>query len=172
MKVFKRKLYKKLLDWKASSRRKPLIIRGARQVGKSTLIRLFSKEYTYYIELNLERAQDKKFFDFDSAQLIMEAVLLRENMDFDMKPLLLFIDEIQESPRAIQMLRFFYEDFPDVHVICAGSLLEHVLKDINSFPVGRVQQMVLHPFDFEEYLAAKGEDRVLKQLDEVPINPT
>jgi predicted AAA+ superfamily ATPase len=169
MKVFKRKLYKKLLDWKASSRRKPLIIRGARQVGKSTLVRLFSKEYKYYIELNLERAQDKKNFDFDSAQLIMEAVLLRENMDFDTKPLLLFIDEIQESPRAIQMLRFFYEDFPDVHVICAGSLLEHVLKDINSFPVGRVQQMVLHPFDFEEYLAAKGEDRVLKQLDEVPI---
>ena len=83
--------------------------------------------------------------------------------------LLLFIDEIQESPKAIKLLRFFYEDFPELHVICAGSLLEHVIKNISSFPVGRIQQLVLHPFDFEEFLWAKGNEQVSELFDDIPI---
>jgi len=167
--IYKRKIYSKLQEWKISSRRKPLVLRGARQVGKSTLIREFSKEYECFIELNLERKEDVQLFEINSAKDIIEAALLRENISPSGKSLLLFIDEIQESPKAIQLLRFFYEDFPDLHVICAGSLLEHALKEISSFPVGRIQQLVLHPFDFEEFLMAKGNDQILKLFDDSPI---
>jgi predicted AAA+ superfamily ATPase len=167
--IYKRKLYSKLQEWKIASRRKPLVLRGARQVGKSTLIREFSKEYECYIELNLERKEDVQLFEIDNVKDIIEAALLRENISPSGKSLLLFIDEIQESPKAIQLLRFFYEDFPDLHVICAGSLLEHALKEISSFPVGRIQQLVLHPFDFEEFLMAKGNHQILMLFDDSPI---
>lgn len=167
--IYKRKIYSKLLEWKGSSRRKPLLLRGARQVGKSTLIREFSAEYNYFIELNLERKEDARLFEIDNVRDIIEAVFLRENISPSNKSLLLFIDEIQESPRAIQLLRFFYEDFPELHLICAGSLLEHALKDIPSFPVGRIQQLILHPFDFEEFLMAKGNVKIVNQLEEIPI---
>ncbi|HDS06793.1 MAG TPA: DUF4143 domain-containing protein [Bacteroides sp.] len=164
-----RKLYSRLLDWKSSERRKPLIIRGARQVGKSTLVRAFSKEYKSFIEINLERKEDKDLFNLSSVKEILELLLLREGMVFDQSPLLLFIDEIQESPEAIQMLRFFYEDYPELHVICAGSLLELALNDIDSFPVGRVRQLVLHPFDFEEFLNAIGNTNALEVLNSIPV---
>ena len=166
---YKRKVYRKLQEWKNSNRRKPLVLRGARQVGKSTLVREFSKEYENHIELNLERKEDKQVFEIENVKEIIEAILLKENISIENRSLLLFIDEIQESPKAIQLLRFFYEDFPDLHVICAGSLLEHAIKDISSFPVGRIQQLVVHPFDFEEFLLAKGNDRMLNLLDDIPM---
>jgi uncharacterized protein len=164
-----RKLYGKLLDWKASERRKPLIVRGARQVGKSTLVRAFSKEYKSFLEINLERKEDRDLFNLSSVKDVIEVLLLREGMVFDQNPFLLFIDEIQESPVAIKMLRFFYEDYPDLHVICAGSLLEFALNAIDSFPVGRVQQLVLHPFDFDEFLTAVGNTKALEVLNSIPV---
>ncbi len=167
--IYRRKLYQQLLDWKISERRKPLVIRGARQVGKSTIIREFAKEYHSFIELNLERKEDLLLFELDNVKDIIEAVLLKKNVSINSDSLLLFIDEIQESPKAIKLLRFFYEDFPELHVVCAGSLLEHVIKNISSFPVGRIQQLVLHPFDFEEFLRAKGNEQVLRLFDEIPI---
>lgn len=166
--IYKRKIYQKLLNWKHSKRRKPLILRGARQVGKSTIVREFAKEYHSFIELNLERQEDSRLFNLNSAKDIIEAVLVRANKSISDESLLIFIDEIQESPRAIKLLRFFYEDFPGLHIICAGSLLEHAIKHISSFPVGRVQQMVLHPFDFDEFLWAKGKENIVKLLDEIP----
>ncbi|MEN8158291.1 MAG: AAA family ATPase [Bacteroidota bacterium] len=166
---YQRKIYKDLLEWKTSMRRKPLILRGARQVGKSTLVREFSKEYDHYIELNLERKEERQIFEIENVKEILELILLRERISIESRSLLLFIDEIQASPKAIQLLRFFYEDFPDLHIICAGSLLEHAIKDIPSFPVGRIQQMVLHPFDFEEFLRAKGDDRIIDLLDMIPV---
>ncbi len=166
---FKRNIYGRLLEWKASGRRKPLIIRGARQVGKSTLIRAFSNEYKSFIEINLERKKDKDLFNLSSVKEILEVLLLREDMELNRNELLLFIDEIQESPSAIKMLRFFYEDYPGLHVICAGSLLEFALDDIESFPVGRVQQLVLHPFDFEEFLNASGNKKALEILNNIPV---
>lgn len=166
---YNRKTYRKLQEWKNSNRRKPLVIRGARQVGKSALVREFSKEYENYIELNLERKEDRILFETENAKEIIEAILLKENISIESQSLLLFIDEIQESTKAIQLLRFFYEDFPELHVVCAGSLLEHAIKNISSFPVGRIQQIVLHPFDFEEFLLAKGNDRILNLLDDIPI---
>jgi predicted AAA+ superfamily ATPase len=165
----KRKLYSKLLHWKSSKRRKPLIIRGARQVGKSTLVREFSKEYTSSIEINLERKEDLELFNLKSVKEVLEVLFLRYGLTFNQSPLLLFIDEIQESPEAIQMLRFFYEDYPELHVICAGSLLEFALENVTSFPVGRVQQLVLHPFDFEEFLQAIGNENAIGILKSIPI---
>ncbi len=167
--IFRRKIYQQLLDWKNSGRRKPLVLRGARQVGKSTVVREFAREYNAFIELNLERKQDLNLFELDDVKTILESILVRENISINEESLLLFIDEIQESPKAIKHLRFFYEDFPNLHVICAGSLLEHVVKDISSFPVGRIQQLVLHPFDFEEFLWARGKENIVGLLEEVPI---
>jgi predicted AAA+ superfamily ATPase len=119
--------------------------------------------------LNLERKQDFDLFELNDVKTILEAILVRANISINDGSLLLFIDEIQESTKAIQLLRFFYEDFPNLHVICAGSLLEHVVRDIPSFPVGRIQQLVLHPFDFEEFLWAKGKENIVGLLEEVPI---
>jgi predicted AAA+ superfamily ATPase len=164
-----RKLYNRLIEWKASERRKPLIIRGARQVGKSTLVRAFSKEYKSFIEINLERKDDRDLFQMRSINDVIEVLLLRAGITFGNGPLLIFIDEIQESPEAIQMLRFFYDDYPELHVVCAGSLLEIALENIDSFPVGRVQQLVLHPFDFEEFLLATGNKRAIEVLNTIPV---
>ena len=169
--MYKRKAYQDLLNWKISRRRKPLIIRGARQVGKSTLVREFAKEYNIFIELNLERPEDKRVFDLDNLKDILESVMIKAGVPMMSESFLLFIDEIQESPRAIHLLRFFYEDFPNIHVVCAGSLLEHVIKDVPSFPVGRVQQMLIHPFDFEEYLWAKGNKQLTEIFTELPVKP-
>lgn len=169
--MLKRKLFTELVAWKLSDRRKQLILRGARQVGKSTLIREFGKEYDHFIELNLEKADDKRLFLRDSLKEIIEVLFVRHKIPTDRGTLLIFIDEIQESPEAIRHLRFFYEEFPEIHVICAGSLLEHVIRQLPSFPVGRIQQLLLHPFDFEEFLWAKGNDQMISLFNEIPVNP-
>jgi len=167
--ALKRKLYQKLIDWKDSDRRKPLIIRGARQVGKTTLVREFAKKYDSFIELNLEKADDRLLFEKHQVREIVDILLLQNNLPLGTSNVLVFIDEIQECPQAIQGLRFFHEDFQWLHVICAGSLLEHVIKHIPTFPVGRVQQMVLHPLDFEEFLWAKGNSRMSDLFKHVPV---
>ncbi|TAE51051.1 MAG: DUF4143 domain-containing protein [Bacteroidetes bacterium] len=167
---FKRKAYQKLLDWKNRPSRKPLVIRGARQVGKSTLVHQFSKEFAHFIPLNLEKSLHQQWFgQLSDVHQITEAIFLNTNTPQDGRPVLIFLDEIQESPRAIQMLRYFYEEKPELYIIAAGSLLEFALKEVPSFPVGRVEQMVLHPFDFEEFLMALGHDAALRQLHTLPI---
>jgi uncharacterized protein len=169
--AFTRKLELYLEGWKKNQGRKPLIIRGARQVGKSTLIRKFGKQFSYFIELNLERSDDLNFFtNFSNVSMLMEAVCFSRNLPFDPPKTLLFIDEIQEYPDAIRQLRFFFEDLPGMPVIAAGSLLEFALGEVSSFPVGRVEQVVLHPMDFEEFLLATGETMALAQLLKVPMN--
>ncbi|MBZ0182729.1 MAG: AAA family ATPase [Melioribacteraceae bacterium] len=169
--MIKRNIYQHLLAWKENSARKPLIIRGARQVGKTTLIKSFAEEYEYKILLNLEKSSDKKIFDeFDDIKSIVDVLLLKFNVTSEKtNGMLLFIDEIQESPKAIKLLRYFYEDFPQIHVIAAGSLLEFALKEIKSFPVGRVEYLYLHPINFLEYLNADGKSNALIQINNVPI---
>lgn len=152
-----------------SGNRKPLIIRGARQVGKSTLVREFAKEFDLFLELNLEKEEDRKLFILPSVKDTMEALLLREGKTPKQNSILLFIDEIQESPEAIHMLRYFYEEYPEIYVICAGSLLEFALEHTKAFPVGRVSQIVLHPFDFEEYLEATGNQKAIQALHTIPL---
>lgn len=159
------------MEWLKNKSRKPLIIRGARQVGKSTLVRQFGTNFKHYIELNLEREEDLAFFtNFSNVGKLMEAICFSRNLPFEAEHTLLFIDEIQENPEAISLLRFFYEDLPMLPVIAAGSLLEFALGDVPSFPVGRVEQVVLHPLDFEEFLLATGEKMAVGQLQKVPMN--
>lgn len=170
--MLKRKLLQDLNNWKENPSRKPLIIRGARQVGKTTLIKLFSENYENKILLNLEINSDKKLFEeYDNIKDLVEVLLLKFNLTSDKSyGLLLFIDEIQESPKAIKSLRYFYENYPQIHVIAAGSLLEFALKKIDSFPVGRVEYFYLHPFNFSEYLEALNNKILLEQFNKTPIN--
>ena len=165
----KRKSYHRLLGWKLSKDRKPLLLRGARQVGKTTLVRTFSKEFDNYIELNLERKKDVGLFLLDDVESILNAAYLLKGIKKDEKPTLLFIDEIQESPKAIQLLRYFHEDKPDLFVIAAGSLLEFALVEVPSFPVGRIEYLYLHPLNFQEYLGSINQKPALEVLNEIPI---
>jgi predicted AAA+ superfamily ATPase len=171
--AFKRTVESYLHQWKVSKSRKPLIIRGARQVGKTTLIRTFAKSYQNAIVLNLERKGDLRYFeDFEDVETIVEALFLANRISASaIGKTLLFIDEIQESPKAIQLLRYFYEDIPELHVISAGSLLEFAMRKVHSFPVGRVEFLYLHPLNFQEYLEAIGEQELLNQLKTVPVKP-
>lgn len=170
---FNRHAVSYLKDWKASKNRKPLILRGARQVGKTTLIREFAQNYDFFISLNLEKAADREFFTaYDNVNTITESLFLSNNITPDQqKNTLLFIDEIQELPKAIQLLRYFFEDVPELHVIAAGSLLEFAMKEVESFPVGRVEFLYLYPLNFREYLQAISHSAAFEQLTSVPINP-
>lgn len=167
----KRNILNQLTDWKDNSRRKPLILRGARQVGKTTVINEFSTSYNHFISLNLEKRADSSFFkDYDNIQSIVEAIFISNNKSLDdIESTLLFIDEIQESPEAIHLLRYFYEDYPLLHVISAGSLLEFILKDVSSFPVGRVEFLYMYPLNFKEYLSGINHKLALDNLRNVPI---
>jgi hypothetical protein len=123
--------------------------------------------------LNLEKKEDSQFFEqTDNVKIIVEALFISNNLQASaIHNTLLFIDEIQEQPKAIQALRYFYEELPELHVIAAGSLLEFALKDIKSFPVGRVEFLYLFPFNFIEYLEAIKHKTALEQLKSIPIKP-
>ncbi|MCO5233421.1 MAG: AAA family ATPase [Chitinophagales bacterium] len=169
---FKRELWKKLLVWKNKTNRKPLVLRGARQVGKTTIVHQFGKEYKHFISLNLERKEHFQYFEEENVniKIIFDTILLSEKVAVNgNESTLLFIDEIQESPKAISLLRYFYEDLPHIHVIAAGSLLEFAMKEIKSFPVGRVEYLYLHPFNFLEFLNAMNHQQALKALTTLPV---
>lgn len=170
---FYRHISNSLTDWKESSNRKPLILRGARQVGKTTLINEFSKSYRHRILLNLEKSDHLQFFElYTDVKTIVDSLFLTNNIaSNEIGSTLLFIDEIQESPKAIQLLRYFYEEIPKLHVIAAGSLLEFAIHKVDSFPVGRVEFRYLYPLNFKEYLKAAGNSIVLEHLEQVPIKP-
>ena len=171
---FERHIKHQLDSWKNSEDRKPLILRGARQVGKTTLIKDFSDSYRYKILLNLELPNDIIYFEeHEDVSIILEALFIAYNISSSEKnKTLLFIDEIQESPKAISMLRYFYESEPEIHVIAAGSLLEHAVRNVKSFPVGRVQMLQLYPINFPEFLHALGHESTLQQLNHIPVRPT
>jgi uncharacterized protein len=171
-KGFNRLLFDRLIDWKSSPYRKPLILRGARQVGKTTLVNQFAEVYTHKIFLNLELKSDREIFETsDEVEKIVEILLIRSEIPSgQLDQVLLFIDEIQESPNAIALLRYFYEKIPQLHVIAAGSLLEQAIKKVKSFPVGRVEYLYLFPLNFEEFLSALGKTELLKVFNQVPVN--
>jgi predicted AAA+ superfamily ATPase len=166
-----RHVFRDLLEWKSSSERKPLILRGARQVGKTTLIHQFAKSYKNCVLLNLEIAEDRRFFtEFENVHTIAEALFISHNITPAEKgDTLIFIDEIQETPEAISMLRYFYEMEPEIHVIAAGSLLEHSMRKIKSFPVGRVNMLYMFPINFPEFLSAIKKKNAMDELNTVPI---
>ncbi len=169
---FKRNITAKLVLWKKDKNRKPLILRGARQVGKTYLIKQFSKTFKHQIFLNLEKQKDVSYFnETDDVKQIVEILLLKHKIPLNnISDTLLFIDEIQESPKVIQLLRYFYEDLPKLHVIAAGSLLEFAMRYVKSFPVGRVDYLYLNPMNFLEFLNVKN-NRTLEEINKIPIAP-
>jgi len=152
-----------LHDWLNDNHRKPLIIRGARQVGKSTLVELFARQSKKtLLNVNLERYPELSqiFASNDSDQIIQQIEFL-PNMNDINKDALLFLDEIQAVPEAISALRYFYGDKPELPVVSAGSLLEFVLSDHSfSMPVGRIQYLHMGPMTFTEFLSGIGEEKL------------
>lgn len=152
---------KQIAGWKDSSRRKPLIIRGARQVGKTWLVEnVLAKQFPSFVKVDLEKRRDLHplFAENLQPQSILNHLELTTGRIIPGQTLL-FFDEIQACPRAILALRYFYEELPELHVIAAGSLLEFAFGEI-SIPVGRVQYLYLHPMTFYEYLLATGKEQM------------
>lgn len=169
--MFNRDITNELKKWAAIPSRKPLILRGARQVGKTTAVNLFSKDFDQYIYLNLEKEEQREIFErkYPFADLLTTLFLFAKKQRSGGKTLI-FIDEIQNSPKAIALLRYFYEEANDLFVIAAGSLLESIMGRNISFPVGRVEYMALRPCSFREFLFATNNDQLLEMLEkpEVP----
>ncbi len=169
--MFRNKL-NDLSVWKNKTNRKPLLVNGARQVGKSWLVRHFGKtDFDGKVfEINLERNKDLHIIfkpDFSIKRIVFELGLALNTTILPGKDLL-FIDEIQACPEALGSLRYFFEDMPGLHVIAAGSLLDFEFRD-QPFPVGRVETMNLYPLTFYEFLKARGKDNLI-QLLEMPFN--
>lgn len=152
-----------LLEWKDNPMRKPLLLRGARQVGKSSAVRHFGKEFQFFAEVNFERHKTvKTFFQGDiDIRLIVQKIAIYINVPIEEGKTLLFLDEIQECPEAIMALRFFKEDYPGLHVIAAGSLLEFTLQELPTFGVGRIHTLFMYPMTFDEFLNANNENGLI-----------
>jgi len=163
----KRDIYQSLKEWKGLNNRRPLLLRGARQTGKTYIVQQFGKEeFENSVYINFERNPEYKaiFNTFDPIEILEKIVLFTAQKPEEGKTLLL-LDEIQECPEAIISLRYFYEEMPDLHIIGAGSLLEFALQSENfKIPVGRVQYLYLHPMSFGEFLDALGESALRKYL--------
>lgn len=163
--MFRRKILDKLEAWKQDDKHKPLILRGARQVGKTTVVNEFGNQFDNYLYFNLERSESAKLFEMeiplDSLIQMLFASLGKSPKEGST---LIFIDEIQNSPKTIALLRYFYEQRPDLYIIAAGSLLENLVDVKVSFPVGRVQYLALRPCSFYEFMGAIGKNNLLEIL--------
>jgi predicted AAA+ superfamily ATPase len=164
--VFKKKIDLELLSWSKSSNRKPLLVRGARQVGKSSAIRALATHFDFFLEINFEeQRQVHTLFEGDLEPFgLCEKLSVLYNIPIVAGKTLLFFDEIQSCVPALSSLRFFYEKMPDLHLIAAGSLLEFALSDIPSFGVGRIRSIFMYPFAFDEFLAANNEHMLLSAM--------
>lgn len=163
--MFERDILKKLRQWAENPYRKPLILRGARQVGKTTVVNQFGSEFDNYLAVNLERREVKSLFrKTDNVKELVSMLFLYCNKAQLPGRTLIFLDEVQASPEAVALLRYFYEDTPELYVIAAGSLLETMLDKHISLPVGRVEYMALHPCSFLEFLSATGDERYIDRI--------
>lgn len=163
-----RNIDKELIAWKDDSMRKPLLLRGARQVGKSSAVRHFGREFKYFAEVNFERHKAiKTFFQGDiDVHMIAQKISNYIKVPMVAGETLLFFDEIQECPEAIMALRFFKEDYPELHVIAAGSLLEFTLEELPTFGVGRIHSLFMYPMTFDEFLVANKEEGLISMRNE------
>lgn len=168
--MFRRIALNYLREWAQKEERKPLVLRGARQVGKTTLVKMFAADFDHYIYLNLEEKENAELFAADSSfDDLLVGIFFKANIPMDSPRTLIFIDEIQNEPKAVQALRYFYEKRPDLYVIAAGSLLESLMGRHISFPVGRVEYMALHPCTFVEFLMAIGEEMLANQIEKIAV---
>ncbi len=170
--MFKRSIIFELEKWVAQETRKPLVIRGARQVGKTTVINQFASQFEQYIYLNLELPEDREpFEDFTTIEALVQSIFFIKNkVLINKNKTLIFIDEIQEVPEALNTLRYFYESEPGIAVIAAGSMLETLFNKDISFPVGRVEYKMLRPVSFIEFLGALGEVNAVEEMQKIPLS--
>ena len=166
--------YSKLQEWKISTRRKPLIIRGARQVGKTFLVREFAKKaFRNSIEINFDWNPGKTvLFQSRNPSEIIDLLEVEYGIDIIPGETLIFLDEIQSAPEIISLLRYFYELIPELHIIAAGSLLEFALSETNfSMPVGRIEYLFLGPMTFEEFTLAteSNGEQLIEKLNQFQI---
>ena len=169
--MINRNTFKYLEQWSESEDRKPLILRGARQVGKTTLVIEFSKKFDVLLSLNLDKQEDKLLFEqYSNIQELTDAIYRHCKQQKKDGRTLLFIDEIQNSPKAVAILRYFYEEMKQLHVICAGSLLESLIDKHISFPVGRVEYLAIRPCSFVEFLNGIGEDFDLELVNTLNVS--
>ena len=167
--MFKRKIIDKLEEWKNADWHKPLILRGARQVGKTTIVNEFGSQFENYLYFNMERNENVRLFEMDiSIDDLITMLFASLGKVKNEGKTLIFIDEIQNSPKTIALLRYFYEQRPDLYVIAAGSLLENLIDVKVSFPVGRVQYLALRPCSFYEFLGAINKNDLLAILSQKP----
>ncbi len=176
--MFKRLIDWHLEQWKDYKYRKPLLIRGARQVGKTHAVRQLGKQFDQLIEINFELAKDARPIfekDLKPERILKELALYAGLTKIIPGKTLLFFDEIQEAPQAILALRYFYEQIPELHVIAAGSLFDFALEKVG-LPVGRVSSMYMYPMSFIEYLIASGNTAsaraILENLRKEPFSET
>ena len=157
-----------LLEWKQSSSLKPLLLRGARQVGKSWAVEHLGETFDYFIEVNFEKRPEMKevFEKVHDVHALADRLSMLYGKPVEPGKTLLFFDEIQDSPDAIRSLWSFKEDYPGLHVIAAGSLLEFTLQELPSFGVGRIRSLFVYPFSFDEFLAAEGKSSWVKAKKE------
>ena len=158
----------KLLKWKESKYRKPLIIEGARQVGKTWLMKEFGKQYyedTIYINFDSNSKMAQLFSNDLNAERLITGIELYAARKVNPEKTLLIFDEVQEVPRALTSLKYFCEDAPQYHIVCAGSLLGIALHEGTSFPVGKVDFLKLYPLSYKEFLMAIGKEQFATLLD-------
>ena len=153
-----------LRDWKIEQNRKVLLLRGARQVGKTYIVRELAKEFNHFVEINFEKNADIQHFfeqNLDPVRICTSLSAYYGSPIIEGETLL-FFDEIQSCPKAIQSLRFFYEIKPGLHVIAAGSLLEFALSGLTSWGVGRIRSVYMYPMSFDEFLMANDQDVLIE----------
>ena len=162
-----RAVYQSLVDWKNKRNRKPLVLNGARQVGKTWLLHEFSRrEYQQEAYVNCRKNDlAKQIFTQDfKIDRILRALRALTGVDITPENTLIILDEIQDIPEALESLKYFREDAPDYHVAVAGSLLGLSMHEGTSYPVGQVNEINVYPMSFEEFLLAKGEGEMVKLL--------
>ena len=169
--MFRRSILDQFEKWKTGSHRKPLLLRGARQTGKTSAVRLFAGDLPGYMELNLEAPGEKSVFERKlPVRDLISAIRLSKGNTAPLNESLLFIDEIQACTSALQYLRLIYEEIPELPVITSGSLFEVYLTGSGiEFPVGRVEHCFMHPVTFREYLQAFDRYDMLEEMDKLPL---
>ncbi|MCG2711026.1 MAG: ATP-binding protein [Candidatus Omnitrophica bacterium] len=171
--MMKRNIEHSLIEWKESEQRKALLLRGARQVGKTFSIRILGQSFKYFLEVNFEedRAVKKIFEGSLDPFYLSERLSAYFSIPIVPGQTLLFFDEIQACPNALSSLRFFYEKMPDLHIAAAGSLLEMTISKLPSYGVGRIQSLFMYPMSFDEYLTALGQNALIDMKNSKAVDP-
>lgn len=173
MEYSKRNIDKILIEWKREQNRKPLLLRGARQVGKTSAVRELAKTFKHYIEIDFLAPENSDvtnlFTENSSIGELCQKIAVIKNTPIAEGETLIFLDEIQACPKAIEKLRYFYEQTPNLHVIAAGSLLEFALEGLPSFGVGRIRSIFMYPLSFEEFLSFQNLEMLRSEMNNASV---